>query len=152
MVRICIAVFAFALVVFAQAPVEQQPPAAPQPDTFSDADGAGILRDFANALEAHSLDRFLATFDTNSYPRFPVFAGEMDSYFGRYEQFRVHYLLKQTATEPDGRGVMLAQMQLEALPIGSDAAVRHSAEVRFELVRANGKWKIAGFAPRELLS
>lgn len=155
MFRVSIAVVLIAAFMSAQAPNQQQappaPPATPQQETFSDSDGAAVLRAFADALESHSLNRFLDTFDANSYPRFPVFAGEMDSYFGRYEQFRVHYLLKQTASE-NGRGVMLAQIQLEALPIGTEATVRHDAEVRFELVRSGGKWKIAGFAPREFLS
>jgi hypothetical protein len=156
MVRVLILVMLIASCMSVQAPSAQQPPAAPpstsQQQAFSDSEGAAVLRAFADALDAHSLNRFLDTFDPNSYPQFPVFAGEMDSYFGRYEQFRVHYLLKQTASESEGRGVMLAQIQLEALPIGTEASVRHNAEVRFELVQTGGKWKIAGFSPREFLS
>lgn len=110
-----------------------------------------MLRAFANGLETHDLNRFLATFDANAYQRFPVFSGEMDAYFGRYDEFRVHYLLKTTSDE-NGRGVMLAQMQLEEVPVGTGESVRHNEEVRFELVSSNGKWKIAAFTPREFLS
>jgi hypothetical protein len=129
------------------APSEQK-----QVDDFGDAAGAAVLHDFGGALEAHSLTRFLATFDAASYPRFPTFAGEMDSFFGRFDQFRVHYLLKETSATSEGHGTMLAQMQIEEVPISGGEAVRHTSDVRFEMVRAGGKWKIAGFTPREFLS
>jgi hypothetical protein len=128
---------------------QQLPPDTP---AFTDADGAALLHDFSASLEAHSLSRFLAMFAGDIYPRYPVFAGEMDSYFGRYDQFRVHYNLKQTTTDSAGRGILLAQMQLEAIPFGAGEAVRHSTEVRFELVRSRKRWKIAAFTPREFLS
>jgi hypothetical protein len=134
--------------------IGQQPTAPPQSQApeFGDAEGAQVLHDFAGALEGHSLRRFLALFDENSYPDFAVFSGEMDSYFGRYDQFRVHYNLKQTGTNADGHGVLLAQVQLEELPIDTGEVVRRTTTLSFELVHVNGKWKIASFHPREFLS
>jgi hypothetical protein len=134
----------------------QQAPARAQdhkPDaaSFTDADGAAVLASFARALEAHDLGRFLAVFDADHYTRFSVFAAEMDSYFGRYEQFRVHYNLRQVA-EADGRGVMLAEVQLEELPVNVGEAVRRSATLRFELQRSGSSWKIVAFSPRDVLS
>lgn len=157
MIRVALVVFLIiaSVGVPTGAQVQNAPPRAPDEQTqqsFGDAEGAAVLRAFANGLETHDLNRFLAAFDANAYPRFPVFAGEMDSYFGRYDEFRVHYLLKETSVDADGRGVMLAQMQLEGVPVGTGEAVRHNAEVRFELVRSDGKWKIASFTPREFLS
>ena len=153
MVRVltCIALLAIALGA-------QQPAAPPAPDTqqkqleFTDADGADVLHTLAGALEAHSLRRFLNAFDADSYPRFPTFSAEMDSFFGRYDSFRVHYNLKQTSSDLDGHGVLIAQMQIDEEPAGTGESVRHNAELRFELVRANGKWKIVAFSPRDFLS
>jgi len=139
------------LVILASSLVAQTPDAPPT-QSFTDAEGSAVLHTFAGALESHSLSRFLATFDADAYPRFSVFAGEMDSYFGRYDEFRVHYQLKQTETQSDGRGVMLVEMQIEGIPLDAGAPVRRNAELRFELVHTSGKWKIAAFTPREFLS
>jgi hypothetical protein len=98
------------------------------------------------------LRRFLNVFDPDAYPRFPTFSAEMDSYFGRYDSFRVHYNLKQTNTEADGHGVLIAQIQMDEEPVGTGESVRHNAELRFELARTNGKWKIVAFSPRDFLS
>jgi hypothetical protein len=156
MIRVLVVALMLSPSVAPLAGAQAQAPTAPseqtQQEPFSDAEGAAVLHDFGGALEAHSLTRFLATFDAASYPRFPTFAGEMDSFFGRFEQFRVHYLLKETSATSDGHGTMLAQMQIEEVPISGGEAVRHTSDVRFELVRAGGKWKIAGFTPREFLS
>lgn len=136
----------------------QQPPAPPAPDTqqnqpeFTDADGADVLHTLAAALEAHSLQRFLNAFDPDAYPRFPTFSAEMDSFFGRYDSFRVHYNLKQTTTDSNGRGVLIAQMTIDQEPAGTGESVRRNAELRFELMRSNGKWKVVAFSPREFLS
>jgi hypothetical protein len=153
MVRVltCIALLALALGA-------QQPPAPATPDTsrtqaeFTDADGADVLHSLEAALEGHSLRRFLNLFDPDAYPRFPTFSAEMDSYFGRYDSFRVHYNLRQTTTEANGHGVLIAQMTIDQEPAGTGESVRRSDEVHFDLVRSNGKWKIAGFSPREFLS
>jgi hypothetical protein len=153
MVRVltCIALLAMTLAA-------QQPSAPPALDTrqnnveFTDAEGADVLHSLAGALEAHSLRRFLNAFDPDAYPRFPTFSAEMDSYFGRYDSFRVHYNLKQTTTGADGHGVLIAQIQMDEEPVGTGESVRHNAELRFELARTNGKWKIVAFSPRDFLS
>jgi hypothetical protein len=156
MIRVLVMVLmlstALAPLAISQAQAPNAPKQQSQDEAFGDAAGAAVLHDFGGALEAHSLTRFLATFDAASYPRFPTFAGEMDSFFGRFDQFRVHYLLKETSATSEGHGTMLAQMQIEEVPISGGEAVRHTSDVRFEMVRAGGKWKIAGFTPREFLS
>jgi plasmid stability protein len=153
--RVVIALFVAATLA-AQAPPVQAPSAPPnaQPNSpaFTDGDGVAVLRGFAGALEAHSVSRFLDLFDANSYPAFPTFSGEMDSYFAHYDRFNIHYNLKQTSMGDNGRGVLVAQIELEEVPVNTDNAVRHNAEVRFEVTRVGDTWKIAAFAPREFLS
>jgi hypothetical protein len=119
---------------------------------FSEGVANNVLNDLKDGLEGHSQRLMLSCFDQDKMDGYLNFEDQIDAFFKRYEGFRVHYRIGQTAIE-GSKGVVLVDMQMEALPRGGSAPpVRRNGQIRFELERGRKGWKIVDFRPREFFS
>ncbi len=138
--------FAFILSLAAQ---QSAPPADAVP--FDERAAAQVLGTIQDGLEGHSPHRLLSAFDANQMDGYLSFEDQIDAYFTRYEAFRVTLHILQTSEE-NGRGVILADFQVENEPRGGGRISRREGQLRFELVRGAKGWKIVDFNPRGFFS
>jgi hypothetical protein len=118
---------------------------------FDERAAAAVLGTIRGGLESHSQRRLLSAFDAEKMGGFRTFQDQIDAYFTRYESIRVVLRIVQTSEE-NGRGVILADFQLENEPPDGGAISRRQGQLRFELERGPKGWKIVDFDPREFFS
>jgi hypothetical protein len=117
-------------------------------DERAAAEVLGIIRD---GLEGHSQRRLLSAFDAGRMDGFLIFEDQIEAYFTLYESFRVTIRIVQTSEE-NGRGVVLAEFQIEGEPRGGGSISRRQGQLRFELERGAGGWRIVDLSPRGFFS
>jgi len=85
-------------------------------------------------------------------PNYAAFKDQVAEFFEKYEAFRVRYHITQTSTE-GGLGVVLADLELEAAPVGADVPnVRKTAQLRLVTAWDGKRWRIVDWAPRSVLN
>lgn len=128
--------------------------AADMPDTsmFSDRVAQDVLSQLRDGLEGRMQRTFLNAFDGDKMDGYLQFEDQIEAFFRRYDSFRVHFRIAQTAIEGT-RGVVLVDVELEQAPAGGAAPpVRKRNQMRFELERGRKGWKIVDFRPRGFFS
>jgi hypothetical protein len=132
----------------------QTPPefAAGGEPIFDERAAAEVLGHLRDGLEGHSQRLLLAAFDAEKMDGFLSFSDQIEAYFTRYESFRLTYHILQTSQENDGRGVILADFEVENEPRGGGRISRRQAQLRFELVYGSKGWKIVDMNPRGFFS
>jgi hypothetical protein len=138
---------------------EQQPAARRQKSNpagestvpaFSDADAVRLLDSLAQSLAAFDQRGFLRLFDAARMPDYPVFRDQVAEFFAKYETFRARYHLTEADVQGELR-VVLADFQLEAIPVGADTAVRKNVQLRLIAAWDGKRWRIVDLTPRSAL-
>jgi len=96
---------------------KKMPAVAAEQAVFDERAAAVVLGHIRDGLEAHSQRVLLSTFDAGKMDGYLSFSDQVDAYFTRYESFRVTYHILQISQD-NGRGVMLADFQVENTPRG----------------------------------
>jgi predicted secreted protein len=123
-----------------------------KPTKFGEAEAAGVLDRFRQALESNSQRRLLKLFDAAKMPDYPAFRDQVAQFFDKYEAFRVQYRITQVSDE-ENVGVALVDFQLEATPSGDASPnVRKHAQLRLVMSWEGKQWKIVDLAPRGLFN
>jgi hypothetical protein len=146
---------AFVLSPLASQPLSAQsrkPETAAQELVFDERAAAEVLSHLRDGLEGHSQRLLLSAFDGDKMDGFLTFSDQIEAYFTRYESFRLTYHILQTSQESDGRGIILADFQVENEPRGGGRISRRQAQLRFELVHGPRGWKIVDMNPRGFFS
>jgi hypothetical protein len=138
----------------------QQNPAASDPDkSGSDTadQNAGFTEDvvrsaFANlqrGMESHRLDLVMSVFDSQEVVDYPVLKGQFETFLARYEGIRFRYQVLQVTADKD-RGYVIADIDIDVVPTdASQAPLRRSTQMRFQVKLGPKGWKIVGFKPSD---
>ena len=119
---------------------------------FTDAVANSVLSDLRDGLEGHSSRLMLSAFDSEKMDGYLSFEDQIESFFQRYEAFRVHYRISQSTVEGP-KGVVLVDWEMEEIPSGGNAPPqRRNGQIRFVLERGKKGWKIVDFNPRGIFS
>lgn len=119
---------------------------------FTDAVANSVLSDLRDGLEGHSSRLMLSAFDSEKMDGYLSFEDQIESFFQKYEAFRVHYRISQSTVEGP-KGVVLVDWEMEEIPTGGNAAPqRRNGQIRFVLERGRKGWKIVDFNPRGIFS
>src|SRR5271154_582443 len=134
-----------------------QPPSPPPPakkdkkkgndpiDTesvFNERVANNILGQLQDGLEGHSQRTLLSAFDGDKMDGYLNFEDQIEAYFQRYSQFRVHFRIASTSVE-GGKGILLVDVDIESSPAqGNRRPVRKSGQLRFELEKGKKGWQI----------
>src|SRR5438874_3984372 len=122
------------------------------PANFSESVAYAVLQRLTNGLEAHNDRLMLSAFDHDKMDGYLNFENQVQAFFQQYDSFRIHFRISQ-ATGGDGRGVALADFEMEELSRSADAqAARKHEQIRFEIERGTRGWKIVDFRPRAFFS
>jgi hypothetical protein len=111
-------------------------------------DVIGKVRD---GLEGHSRRLMLSAFDDDKMDGYLSFEDQIDSFFNRYDGFRVHFRIANVAIEGQ-RGVVLVDAEMEESPSGGGAPLRKRAQLRFELELGRKGWRIVDVRDRNFFS
>ena len=111
-------------------------------------DVIGRVRD---GLEGHSRRLMLSAFDDDKMDGYLSFEDQIDSFFNRYDGFRVHFRIVNVAIEGQ-RGVVLVDAEMEESPSGGGAPLRKRAQLRFELELGRKGWRIVDVRDRNFFS
>ena len=119
---------------------------------FTDAVANSVLNDLRDGLEGHSARLMLSAFDSEKMDGYLSFEDQIESFFQRYEAFRVHYRISQSTVEGP-RGILLVDWEMEEIARGGNAPPqRRNGQIRFVLERGKKGWKIVDFNPRGIFS
>jgi hypothetical protein len=126
--------------------------AADAPDNFAATQIARkLLRQLQGGLEARNSRQLLAAFDGERMEGYLAFKDQVESFFARYDSFRVYLRVENASVEQDhGQAVALAT--LEATPRDGGPAVRRETELSLEFANSNKGWKIVDITPRSFFS
>jgi SnoaL-like domain len=131
---------------------ETSSPGNPKSGThpFSEADAAGVMGRFRQALESDSERGLMRLFDAGKMQDYPAFRDQIAQFFDKYEAFQVQYRIRQVSAE-EHVGVALVDFQLEATPNREASPnVRRNAQLRLVLAWEGKQWKIVDLEPRGL--
>jgi hypothetical protein len=117
---------------------------------FSQREANDVLRQIRDGLEGHSQRLMLRAFDGDKMDGYLSFEDQLESFFNRYEGFRVNIRVLQNSIE-GGKGVILASFQMEATP-HSGTPTRREGQLRFEVEHTNKGWKVVDVNPRSFFS
>jgi hypothetical protein len=118
-------------------------------EVFSDAVATHVLADMRDGLESHLRRLMLSAFDADKMDGYLSFEAQVDSYFEKYDGFRLHYHVVQSTTV-GSRGIALVDVDMTRVAReGTGVPSRHSSQIRFEMERGRKGWKIVDFRPRE---
>ena len=121
-------------------------------EAFSEQVSDQVLRDIADGLEAHNSRLLLSAFDARKMAGYRVFRDQIDALFEKYEGFRVHYNVTQTAQE-GGRGIVLADWEMEEIAAdGVTPPLLRRGQIRFVLEPGSKGWKVVDLQPRGMFS
>jgi len=121
-------------------------------EVFSTAVANSVLSDIRDGLEGHSQRLMLSAFDGDKMDGYLEFEDQIQALFNKYDSFRVHFRIVQTATE-GSKGIALVDIQMEEIPRAAGSPPgRKSGQMRFELERGRKGWKIVDFRPRGFFS
>jgi hypothetical protein len=116
---------------------------------FSDAVANRLMADVRDGLESHLRRLMLSAFDADKMDGYLEFEDQIDSYFEKYDGFRVHYRVVQS-TFAASRGVALVDFDLTQVSReGTSAPNRRNRQLRFEMERGRTGWKIVDMSPKE---
>lgn len=118
---------------------------------FSDAVANEVLAHVRNGIEARNQRLVLSAFDREKFGGYLGFEDQLQGFFEKYESFRTYFRVLQTSVE-GGKGVVLAEFDIECTPAGGGAAMRRNNQLRFELQKGSKGWKIVDMRPRGFLS
>lgn len=120
--------------------------------TFSEQVSDQVLTDIADGLEAHNSRLLLSAFDARKMAGYRAFRDQIDALFEKYEGFRVHYNVTETAQE-GGRGIVLANWEMEEISSdGVTPPLLRRGQIRFVLEPGAKGWKIVELQPRAMFS
>jgi hypothetical protein len=119
--------------------------------TFSESVAEAVMRRLADALEGHNRKLMLSAFDSDKMDDYRGFQGQVEAFLDHYASIRVHLRILQSTTEGE-KGIMLTEIEMEALPGGEAVPVRKHDEIRLELERGNKGWRIVDIKPRDFFS
>ncbi len=118
---------------------------------FSQAVANSVLNDLRDGLEGHSQRLVLSAFDDDKMDGYLTFEDQIEALMQRYDSFRVHYRITQSAIEGP-KGVVMADWEMEEIPRAGGAPIRRNGQIRFEMERGRKGWKIVDFNPRGFFS
>jgi hypothetical protein len=118
---------------------------------FSEAVANEVLAQVRNGIEARNQRLVLSAFDREKFGGYLGFEDQLQGFFEKYESFRTYFRVLQTSVE-GGKGVVLAEFDIECTPVGGGAAMRRNNQLRFELQKGSRGWKIVDMRPRGFLS
>lgn len=119
---------------------------------FSEQVSDQVLGKIADGLEGHDARLLLSAFDAQKMAGYRAFRDQIDVLFERYERFRVHYSVTQTAQE-GGRGIVLADWEMEEMPAdGAGPPLLRRGQIRFVLAPGPKGWKVIDLQPRGMFS
>jgi hypothetical protein len=118
---------------------------------FSERVANDVLGQIRDGLEGHTQRLMLGAFDRDKMDGFLQFEDQIEAYFNRYNGFRVHFTIVQTAVEGP-RGIVLVNARIEQIPSAGGAPVNKAGQLRFELERGRKGWKVVDFHNRGFFS
>ena len=105
---------------------------------FSESVAYAVLQRLTDGLESHNDRLMLSAFDHDKMDGYLNFENQVQAFFQQYDSFRIHFRISQ-ATGEDGRGVALADFEMEELSRSADAqATPEDARERRDAPRAAG--------------
>jgi hypothetical protein len=120
-------------------------------DVFSQAVANDVLGQVRDGLEGHSQRLMLGAFDQDKMDGYLSFEDQIAALFARYDSFRVHYSISNSAIE-GSKGVVLVDWQMEEIPKAGGSPQRRNGQIKFEMERTKKGWKIVDFNPRGIFS
>ena len=149
-VLLCFAILTSPLLVSqTTSPPSQTAPPPVRSDELSDQVVQDVLTKLQTALEAHSLDRFLAIFDAENMKDFPRFRDQMTAFFRLHDTIKFRYQLLQVTENTDKDiGSATADVEMDADPADIlPTEHRRTAQMRFQLKRVGNIWKVTDLTP-----
>ena len=129
-----------------------QSAASPTPASaldFSDEVVRDVLTNFQRGLETHSLDRTLSVFDPDSMTDYPHIRDQMIAFFRLNDSIKFRYQLLQVSSDHD-IGTAIADVEMDPLPADIlPTERRRTAQMRFQLKRTPGGWRIIALKPMD---
>jgi hypothetical protein len=118
---------------------------------FNERVANDVLGQIRDGLEGHSRRLMLSAFDSDKMDGYLSFEDQIDSFFNRYEGFRVHFRIANVTVEGT-KGVVLVDAELEEIPAAGGSAQRKRSQLRFELEMGRKGWRVVDFRDRGFFS
>jgi hypothetical protein len=118
---------------------------------FNERVANDVLGQIRDGLEGHSRRLMLSAFDSDKMDGYLSFEDQIDSFFNRYEGFRVHFRIANVTVEGT-KGVVLVDADLEEIPASGGSAQRKHTQLRFELEMGRKGWRVVDFRDRGFFS
>jgi hypothetical protein len=107
----------------------------------------GRVRD---GLHVHSRSLMLSAFDNDKMDGFQSFADQIDSFFNRYDAFRVQFRIASVTIDGE-RGVVLVDAEMEETP-AYGTPVHKRDQLRFEIGMGRQGWRVVDVRDRRFFS
>jgi hypothetical protein len=120
-------------------------------EVFSQAVANDVLGQVRDGLEGHSQRLMLGAFDQDKMDGYLSFEDQIEALFNRYDSFRVHYRISNSAVE-GSKAVVIVDWEMEEIPKTTGSPQRRNGQVKFEMERGRKGWKITDVSPRGIFS
>lgn len=119
-----------------------------QASAFTDATAECILGAIQQGLVTHNSRQIIAVFDKKQFEGYETFPDQLEAMFERYPNIRAGYQIASTKVEGD-HATLLVNLDVEESARG-DAypPIRRRQQVRFEVARGTGGWRVVDYTPR----
>lgn len=120
-------------------------------EVFSQAVANDVLGQIRDGLEGHSQRLMLGAFDQDKMDGYLSFEDQIEALFNRYDSFRVHYRISNSAVE-GSKAIVLVDWEMEEIPKTNGSPQRRNGQVKFEMERGRKGWKVTDVSPRGIFS
>jgi hypothetical protein len=118
---------------------------------FTERIASDVIGRIRDGLEGHSRRLMLSAFDDDKMDGYLSFEDQIDSFFNRYEAFRVHFRIANVAIEGQ-KGVVLVDAEMEETPAAGGSPLRKRTQLRFELELGRKGWRVVDVRDRGFFS
>jgi hypothetical protein len=118
---------------------------------FTERIAEDVIGRIREGLEGHSRRLMLSAFDAEKMDGYLAFEDQIDSFFSRYEAFRVQFRIANVAIEGQ-KGIVLVDAELEQTPVAGGTALRKRSQLRFELELGRKGWRVVDVRDRNFFS
>lgn len=128
---------------------------AAQPGQGEDANAAmfgaeQVMTVLNDGLTGHNSERFLSAFDPDQMQNYSSFADQVRTFFGLYDNFRVHYQILEVHRASNAAATVTANLELEADDAHNDVpGLSRNGQIHLHLSTGKRGWKISDLQPRE---
>ena len=120
-------------------------------EVFSQAVANDVLGQIRDGLEGHSQRLMLGAFAQDTMDGYLSFEDQIEALFQRYDSFRVHYRISNSAVD-GGKATVLVDWEMEEIPKTNGSPQRRNGQIKFEMERGRKGWKVVDVSPRGIFS